>query len=144
MPLIKEQLASGKSVKFSPHGVSMLPMIRQGIDSIILSPLPKKLKKYDIPLYQRDSGQYVLHRIVAVENDSYICMGDNQFTAEYNLRHDQMIAVVTEFYRGKKKYSVTDIRYQLYCRGWYYSRSIRHFWRRGIGWLKRHLRGQPR
>ena len=78
MPLIKERLAAGQSVRFSPKGTSMLPMLRQGIDSVVLSPLPKRLGKYDLPLYQRDNGQFVLHRIVAAE-DSYTCIGDNQF-----------------------------------------------------------------
>ena len=30
-----------------PGGVSMLPMLRQGLDQVVLSPLPEKLKKYD-------------------------------------------------------------------------------------------------
>ena len=51
MPLIREQLASGRNVQFKPKGTSMRPMLRQGIDSVILSPLPQgKLKKYDLHL----------------------------------------------------------------------------------------------
>lgn len=138
MPLIREHLAAGKTVKFSPKGVSMLPMLRQGIDSVVLSPLPKKLNKYDLPLYQRENGQYVLHRIVKVD-ETYTCTGDNQFALEKGLRHDQMIAVVTAFYRGGKYHSVTELSHRLYCRAWHYSRPIRHFWRRGFGWLRRHL-----
>ena len=48
MPLIRDSLAAGKTVRFSPRGISMLPMLRQGIDSVVLSPLPEKLKKYDL------------------------------------------------------------------------------------------------
>lgn len=136
MPLIREQLMAGKRVKFSPKGISMLPMLRQGIDSVILSPLPDKLKKYDLPLYQRDNGQYVLHRVVKV-GETYTCMGDNQFVSEQGLRHDQMIGLVTAFCRDKKEISVTDRTYQLYCRMWHYSRPMRHFWRRGLGFLRK-------
>lgn len=139
MPMIREYLAAGKTVKFSPRGVSMLPMLRQGIDSVVLSPLPEKLSKYDLPLYQRDNGKFVLHRIVGA-GDTYTCIGDNQFELEHGLRHDQMIAVVTAFYRGKKYYSVNDWRYQLYCRFWHYSRGLRHFWRRGVNYIRRHLK----
>ena len=117
----------------------MLPMLRQGIDSVVLSPLPEQLKKYDLPLYQRSSGQFVLHRIVEV-GDSYTCLGDNQFEKEPGIRHDQMIAVVTAFTRGDKRHSVNEPGYWLYCRVWYHSRHIRHFWRRGVGWLGRHLK----
>ena len=117
----------------------MLPMLRQGIDSVVFSPLPEVLCKYDLPLYQRDDGKYVLHRIVA-EGDTYTCMGDNQFVEETGVRRDQMIALVTGFYRGEKYHSVTEPGYRIYCRFWHYSRPIRHFWRRGIGRLRRKLR----
>lgn len=139
MPLIRETLAAGKTVRFSPRGISMLPMLRQGIDSVVLSPLPEKLRKYDLPLYQRDDGHYVLHRIVKV-GQTYTCIGDNQFEYEQGLRHDQMIALVTAFTHGKRNIPVTDPFYWCYCRFWHYSRSLRHFWRRGKGWLRRHLR----
>ncbi|MBQ7034254.1 MAG: S24/S26 family peptidase [Clostridia bacterium] len=138
MPLIRERLAAGQSVRFSPRGVSMLPMLRQGKDSVIFSPLPDRLKKYDLPLYQRANGTYVLHRIIAA-GEAYTCMGDNQFIPEPNLAHEQMIAVVTAFYRGNRKISVTNPWYRLYCVLWVHSRPLRHFWRRGIGWLRRHL-----
>lgn len=138
MPLFLEQFEQGKSVKFAPRGISMLPMLRQGIDCVILSPLLERLQKYDLPLYRRDDGKYVLHRIVEV-GDTYTCMGDNQFVPEPGLRHDQMIAVVTSFTRGDRQISVAAPGYRLYCRFWHYSRPLRHFWRRGIGRIKRHL-----
>ena len=114
----------------------MLPMLRQGIDSVVLSPVPETLEKYDLPLYQRDDGKYILHRIVEV-GQTYTCIGDNQFDYEAGVRHDQIIAVVTAFTRGQRMHSVNEIPYRLYCRVWHHSRGIRHFWRRGIGWLKR-------
>ncbi len=138
MPLFREQLALGKSIRFAPRGISMLPMLRQGIDTVTLSPLPDRLKKYDLPLYQRDNGQYVLHRIVKAD-ERYTCIGDNQFTFESGLRHDQMIGVVTAFSRGTHEWKVTHPLYRIYCRFWHISRPMRHFWRRGIGWLRRHL-----
>ena len=136
MPLIREQLAEGKRVKFMPRGMSMLPMLRQGIDSVILSPLPDKLKKYDLPLYQRDNGQYVLHRIVKAGN-TYTCIGDNQFVYESGLRREQMIGLVTAFCRDKKEISVTALSYRIYCRAWHYSRPVRLFLQRAIGWLRK-------
>lgn len=138
MPLIKEQLAAGQNVKFKPRGISMMPMLRQGIDSVVLSPLPEKMKKYDIPLYQRDDGHYVLHRIVKA-GKTYTCIGDNQFEKETGIRHDQMIAVVTAFYRGEEYHSVSEPRYRLYVVFRHYSRGLRRFWRRSRDWLKRHL-----
>ena len=138
MPLFRERLVAGQSIRFSPRGVSMLPMLRQGIDSVTLSPAPEKLKKYDLPLYQRDDGKYILHRVLKAD-DTYTCIGDNQFVFEYGVRHNQIIAVVTSFNRGDREIPVTAMTYQLYCHFWHYSRPMRRFWRRGMGWLRRHL-----
>lgn len=141
MPLIRERLANGQSVSFSPRGTSMLPMLRQGVDSVVLSQVPERLKKYDLPLYQRENGQYVLHRIVEA-GESYSCIGDNQFELEPGLRHDQMIALVTAFTRDGKRIEVTDPSYRLYCRFWCATRPLRHTWkriRRLLGKIKRKL-----
>ena len=134
--LIRESLAEGKSVRFSPKGVSMKPMLRQGKDSVVLSSVPGKLKKYDLPLYQRKDGKYVLHRIVKV-GETYSCLGDNQLKEESGLQHSQMIALVTGFYRGEKYHSVREPLYWLYCRLWYQARRLYRFCRRILRWLKR-------
>lgn len=139
MPLIRESLSRGKSVRFSPRGTSMLPMLRQGKDQIILSPVTGKLRQFDLPFYQRDDGQYVLHRIVKA-GDTYTCMGDNQFVMEPGIRQDQIIAVATGFVRDGVEHSVQEFSYKCYCRFWFYSRHLRHFWRRGIGWLRRRMK----
>ncbi len=139
MPLFRERLEKGQTVRFMPRGVSMLPMLRQGIDSVVLSPVPEKLKRYDLPLYQRENGQYILHRIVEV-GDTYTCLGDNQFEKEYGVKHEQMIGLVTAYYRDKKEHSVKEFGYQLYCRIWYRGRHLHKLWRRCSGWLIRRLK----
>lgn len=136
LPLIREQIELGGSVRIAPRGTSMLPMLRYGVDSVVLSPVPDRLRKYDIPFYRRDNGQFVLHRIVAA-GDTYTCIGDNQFQLEPGIRRDQMIAVVTSFTRGGREISVTNPLYRCYCCFWHYSRPVRRFWRLGLGWLRR-------
>lgn len=128
MPDIKAELAAGRSVGVYPRGVSMMPMIRQGRDAVELSPLPEQLEKYDLPLYQRDDGQYVLHRIVKA-GKTYTCMGDNQFKPEHSVRMDQMIAVTTALLRDGKRIDVACWQYRFYCRFWHFTRPVRHFYR---------------
>lgn len=135
MPVIREALAAGKQVQFSPRGISMEPMLYQGRDSVTLSAIPKKLRKYDLPLYQRDNGAYILHRIVTVGN-TYTCIGDNQFVLEKNIRQDQLIGIVTAFTRKGKTYAVSHPGYRVYCRIWHYTRFPRHV----IRFLKAKLR----
>lgn len=135
MPLILERLASGEDVQFTPRGTSMLPMILGGRDHVVLSPVTGKLKKHDIPLYRRDNGHYVLHRIVKA-GETYTMVGDNQYQKEPGIRQDQLLAVVSAFVRDGKRYLVTDPSYRAYYLFWYYSRPIR----RCIGAGKRMLR----
>ena len=136
MPLIRDQLAGGHRVSFSPRGTSMRPMIRQGLDGVVLAPAPETLKKYDLVLYQREDGNFVLHRIVAVDQ-TYTCMGDHQFHRETGLEQRQMIGLVTEFVRKGKTVKVTALGYRIYCMAWHYSR----FFRRCLGRLGRIFAG---
>lgn len=126
MPLICERLKTGQSVKLSPRGISMLPMLREGIDSVVLSPVFDRLKKYDIPLYRRPNGQYVLHRIVKVTGEGYTCVGDNQYRREHGVAHENVVAVVTAFTRGDRVYDVSAFSYRIYCCIWHWTRFPRH------------------
>lgn len=138
LPLFQERLEAGQQIRFSPRGVSMLPMLRQGRDSVVLSPAPERLEKYDLPLYRRDNGAFVLHRITGV-GKTYTCIGDNQFVCETGVRQDQIIAIVTSFRRNGRDIAVTNPGYRLYCHIWHHTRPLRHFWRRALGWVKRKL-----
>lgn len=124
MPLIREQLAEGKSVNFYPRGTSMLPFLQEGRDSVTLSAPPARLKKYDVPLYQRANGQYVLHRVVKV-GATYTCIGDHQFVPEKGVAHEQIIGVCTAFCRKGKRIFADNKAWRLYAMCWHYSRFPR-------------------
>lgn len=136
MPLIEQTLAAGQTVRFSPKGTSMRPFLRQGVDQVVLAPLPEELRKYDLPLYRRDNGQYVLHRIVKT-GETYTCVGDNQFALEPGVRKDQMIALVTQVVRPNRTTKMAGFAQQLYCRFWHYSRPLRRVIRWGKSALRR-------
>ncbi len=128
MPIICEHLQRGQKVKISPKGTSMLPMIRQGKDSVILSPVSREIKKYDIVLYQRENGQYVLHRVIRVST-TLTFAGDNQIYIEKGIKMGQIIAVVDEFYRGRRRYSVDNPIYKAYYIIHHYLRPLRRIYR---------------
>lgn len=139
MPLIRERLAAGQTIRYLPfRGVSMLPMLRQGKDSVEIAPLPPRLKKYDLPIYQYPSGKIVMHRVVKVREDHYICLGDNTYDYE-KISPEQMIAVISAFRRGEKRIGVDAPEYRLYCRLWVAAFPVRRFLRRAKSWLRRHL-----
>ena len=137
IPIISECINAGRSVEISPRGVSMLPLIREGRDSVVLSPVNREMKKYDLPLYQRADGSYVLHRIVDVKKDSYITIGDNQYVYERGVSRDQIIAIVTAVRRGDRLISVESFSYRFYSVFHHATRPVRHFVRRVVGRIKR-------
>lgn len=98
-------------------GVSMFPMLRNRRDTIVVVPYTGRLNRYDVPLYRRD-GRYVLHRIVEVRPDSYVICGDNCAEKEYGITDDDVVGVLTEFYRGDRKIDMNGRRYRLYVRLW--------------------------
>lgn len=137
LPLIRERLAAGQTIRYLPfRGVSMLPMLRQGKDVVELSPLPPQLKKYDLPVYQYPSGKVVMHRVVGVKPDHYICLGDNTYEYEH-INPGQLIGVVSAFKRGEKRIPVDDAGYRLYSRIWVATFPLRKFLRRAKHWLRR-------
>ena len=139
LPLVRERLAMGQRVRYLPfRGRSMLPMLRQGVDAVELAPLPPRLRKYDLPVYQYPSGKVVMHRVVQVREQDYVCLGDNTYVHEY-IAPEQMIGLVSAFRRGSRRVEVTHPLYQAYCRFWVctfplrkYLRTVKHGIRR---WL---------
>lgn len=116
LPIIDEQLQAGKEVCFSPNGISMLPMLRPARDSVILKAAGQRLKKYDLPMYRRDDGQFVLHRVVKIEKDgTYTMCGDNQYAREKGIKKHQIIGIVSGFYRDEQYISCNHILYKIYC-----------------------------
>lgn len=113
LPLIEEKLAAGGEVVFKPRGTSMLPLIRQGIDSVALI-LPNGPKKGDIVLYRRANGQFVLHRIVGKKNREFIMCGDNQCVKERGITEKMMIGVVKRIARGGRQIMCTNFLYRAY------------------------------
>lgn len=138
MDLIVEKLAAGGTVTFTPSGESMLPMLRDGEDVVVLTQPKGRLHLFDLPLYRRKNGQYVLHRVIDFDRDgSYVMCGDNQFAKEHGIRDDQVIGVVTAFYRKGKPVRMTSLRYRAYVNFWYYTRLFRHTYRFGKSKAKR-------
>ena len=137
MPLMREQLAAGGTVTFSPRGVSMLPMLRQGRDTVTLSPIEGRLKKYDIPLYRRADGSYILHRVVGFSGGAYIMCGDNQYVMERGVPHSRVVAVVSKIRRGGRLIGMNDPIYRLYTIAWCVSRPLRHLALRVLRRIKR-------
>lgn len=128
--IIIEKLDMGGTVTFTPRGSSMLPMLRNGKDVVVLSKPKGRLRIYDVPLYRRSDGSFVLHRVVGCQDDgSYIMCGDNQFVKEHGIKDSDVIAVMTSFYRKGKSYTADSFSYRAYVSFWCHTRLFRRMYR---------------
>ena len=118
LPLMIKTLETEGEITFTVTGNSMSPMLSGSVDTVTLVKPIFPLKKYDIPFYSRGDGKLILHRIVAVHNDSYIIRGDNCSYTETDITKDNIIALVSSFTHKGKLHTVNEIGYRLYCALW--------------------------
>lgn len=97
-------------------GVSMYPMLRDRRDTVVISPCRGRLEKYDVPLYRRGDA-YVLHRVIGVKPEGYIIRGDNCLKKE-DVKEEQIVGVLTTFFRGDKEINMKGFPYRAYARCW--------------------------
>ncbi len=128
----EEYLDIHGSLTYRFQGVSMMPMLRQDKDIFtVIKKTEERCKKYDVVLYRRGE-QYVLHRIVKVQPDGYIILGDNCMYKERNIRDADIIGVLVSFCRNNMTISVNNLWYRFYSRIWYYLYPLRF----SLMWLR--------
>ena len=123
----EEELERTGKIVYTNVGDSMMPLLREKRDLVIIKKVEQPLKKYDVPLYRRDSGQYVLHRILKVRKQDYVICGDNRYQKETGITDKHIIGVLEGMVRDGKEILVSDWRYRLYVHLW-----CDFFWVRAI------------
>ncbi len=114
----EEEIERSGKIIYTNVGDSMMPLIKQGRDVLVISKPNGRLKRYDVPLYKRDSGQYVLHRILEVRENDYVICGDNRWKKEYGITDGHIIGVLTGMIRDGREIPVTDRKYRIYVHIW--------------------------
>ena len=114
LPILLEVIESGGEFRFYPRGTSMLPLLRQERDSVVLV-RPDTLSCGDICLYRRTNGKFVLHRLMKIEKDGTLTFcGDNQTALERGLSREAVIARVSAIYRDDKRIEMNALSSRLY------------------------------
>lgn len=114
------ELEKRGSIVFTNVGRSMMPLLRQGRDlMVIVKKGPDRCKKYDAVLYKQPAdGRYILHRILKVREADYVIAGDNNSFLEYGITDAHILGVLSAVVRDGKQISVTDPAYLLYVHIW--------------------------
>ncbi|MBQ3070027.1 MAG: ATP-binding cassette domain-containing protein [Clostridia bacterium] len=112
VPLIREAFENGKTITISVTGTSMTPTLDPR-DAVVLQDVKgHSIQKGDILLYRRESGQYVLHRVVNVTDEYLDFCGDAQVYLEKHIPKSAVIARVCSYEKNGKTVSLEMIRKQ--------------------------------
>ena len=116
--LIREVLATGGEFRLYPHGTSMLPLLRQSIDSVALRSLDRPPQKFDILFYKRQDGSFILHRVKEVTNEGIVLWGDNHTMLEYGITEENIIGYAARIFRGETELDCQGFGYRMYLWLW--------------------------
>ena len=99
-------------------GNSMAPFLIHGRDTVFLANVKAPLKRGDMVLYRRLGGQYILHRICQVREDSFCMVGDGQCQIEPGIRKEQILATVCAVRRNGKLLEPGSLVWAFYEKVW--------------------------
>ena len=101
------------SLVYHNKGTSMLPLIKEGRDLLVIEAPTYPICKYDIVLSKRPSGRYLLHRVIKVcNNGTYIIAGDNSWKSDTVTEHS-IVGVMTGLIRNSNSINLSSPLYRL-------------------------------
>lgn len=101
----QELILNGHSF-FQTVGDSMEPLLHNRRSTVVIEKRKNPLKRYDVVLYRRPTGEYVLHRIVKVLQGKYLICGDNRLWRE-NVPDEWIIGVMIGFYKNEQNHYIS-------------------------------------
>lgn len=117
-------LEEGKEATFTINGTSMRPFYKSKATSVTLRGINDfQVKRFDVVLYM-NNNQYLLHRIVKVNEKNLIIMGDALRIKEVVDINNVKGVVIKHEYKGKIIFR--DNKFYLFkVKVWYWLRGIR-------------------
>lgn len=101
--VLRQLVEAGQQASVVISGGSMSPFLIHQRDRACFEKPKQELRPGMIVFYQRDNGQYVLHRIHKIKPDGCYLLGDAQYLVEGPIRREQIFAVVTEVERKGRR-----------------------------------------
>ena len=108
MKVVRSILEEGKEVPLVVTGNSMMPFLIDRRDQVLIKRIERPLKKGDIAFFQRENGQYIMHRIHFMRKDDrtgenqFYFIGDGQKNIEGPIKETQIFGVITGVLRKGK------------------------------------------
>ncbi len=123
---IKADLLEGKSVKLQAKGWSMLPMIWNERDTLVLAPISQEQLQVGMIVFaQTGSGRYIIHRIARIVGTRIELRGDgNPYQEEY-VHPQTVFGELVEVQQKNRCLKQGDWRWRAYALLWPKNGNIR-------------------
>lgn len=108
-----DMVDQGNEVLLVVVGHSMEPFLVHERDQVLLSPITREVRKGDIILYQREDGQYILHRICRIRADGYDLVGDNHSIIAIRIASDRLSVSYFSFRNSNSPFSILKVTFSL-------------------------------
>lgn len=96
---VENEIAEGRSVRFRLKGDSMFPLLRNGLDDVILYPCKnEELQPMDVVLF-RYKGKHLLHRIIKIDGNRLYMQGDGSIMAKEECLYSDVVGKLKEIVR---------------------------------------------
>lgn len=143
-------LARDGKLVYTNKGVSMMPLLRQDRDLMIIEKKgEERCRRFDAVLFRRPGvdgrGAYVMHRILRVNDDgTYYIVGDNCLTGE-TVREENVLGVLRGVVRDGRTVDSHSLGYRAYVWLWGGRPGVRRLVqlpRRVAAWCWHKVRGR--
>lgn len=129
----------GTDVVFRTKGMSMLPFIIGGKDSVLLHKVDV-IAIGDIVLAKVGGNRFVLHRVESVIGDTIILMGDGNIKGRERCKESDILAVAVKIIKGQREIDCRSSKHLFRARIWRRLLPVRRyllaFYKRIILWEK--------
>ena len=125
--VLRELTQEGREASMLVAGSSMNPFLIHYRDFIFFKKPDRPLRRGDMVFYQRETGQYVMHRILRVKPEGLYIVGDAQTEIEGPVKPEQVFAIVTRVKRKGKMIGPDDFWWKFFERVWIRMIPFRNF-----------------
>ena len=116
---VVKRTAQGERVRIRAKGNSMLPMIRDGKDEIVLEkPNKQSFKKGRLLLAQLSDKRFVLHRVKKIDHTHIILQGDGNLTITETCTTNNVISEATTVIRNGNAIRIDSFKWNMYRYLW--------------------------
>ena len=126
---IEKMLHENHSASIPVSGISMYPFLTPNCDYVGLRPMDTvRCRPGMIVLFRRESGAYVLHRIIKCKNESVFLAGDGQCILEGPIHISQVVGWVSHVYRRGKWVALWRRKGFMFGVLWRWAFPVRRYW----------------